>query len=604
MKRNRQPAERPAPVSKHSQKQGTVPKPGKKSNKKTIYLVCTVLAAILVIAVAMVLRNVSDRKIYNNYMTQAQQSFQSSDFDSALSALRKAAAMDKTEECLMLMADCYETQGNYDKALEILRMMNVQDLTVSARISAIESRRQTLLESEKVTIAGKQFPAATTSLILDNSGLTSGVFTEILQLYSIDSLSLSGNSISDITDISQLGGLVTLNLSDNQVADLSPLSTLGSLRTLYLDNNPISDLTPLCKLASLTSLSIKGIAITESELEILSKALPNCAIHSEAAQEESQDISFGGVTFKSDVTELDLSNMGLRDISALSNCKNLSSINLSGNSISDLSPLMDIPRLQWLDVSNNALTDLRPLMGIGSLYFLNAAGNSINSTSALTMMTGLTELYLDNNPIRNFSGLRKLRSVTALGLSNTGLTDDAMQYMENLSALRTLYIENNPDITGEGVAQLQANISTCTINHSDLTYSVEIDGHTVKSDATELDLSGTGISDISGIAKLEKLDTVKLSMNSVTNLYSLEFSNSRFTIRHLDLSSNGIEDITPLSCLQAVEVLDLSNNFISSELPLMNLSTLKKLYIGGNLFTDEQISNLQNSLINCEIIAR
>ena len=53
-----------------------------------------------------------------------------------------------------------------------------------------------------------------------------------------------------------------------------------------------------------------------------------------------KDISFGGATFKSDVTELDLSGMGLRDISALSSCKELKRLNLSNNEISDLSPLM------------------------------------------------------------------------------------------------------------------------------------------------------------------------------------------------------------------------------------------------------------------------
>lgn len=75
-----------------------------------------------------------------------------------------------------------------------------------------------------------------------------------------------------------------LNLSGNNISNIQPLTQLTNLRTLYLDNNPITDLTPLCSLTNLTSLSIKGISITESQLETLSKALPNCAIHSEAAR--------------------------------------------------------------------------------------------------------------------------------------------------------------------------------------------------------------------------------------------------------------------------------------------------------------------------------
>ena len=120
----------------------------KRRDKRTIYIVCAVLAAVFIISVAVVLRGVSDKRVYNNYMQQAQQSYSQNDFDSALAALRKAAAVDETDECLMLMADCYETQENYTKALEILRTMNVQNPTVSSRIAAIEKRRQTLSEAK------------------------------------------------------------------------------------------------------------------------------------------------------------------------------------------------------------------------------------------------------------------------------------------------------------------------------------------------------------------------------------------------------------------------------------------------------------------------
>ena len=76
-----------------------------RNEKRTIYIVCAALAAVFIIAVAVVLRGVSDKRVYNNYMQQAQQSYSSNDFDSALSALRKAAAIDETDDCLMLMAD-------------------------------------------------------------------------------------------------------------------------------------------------------------------------------------------------------------------------------------------------------------------------------------------------------------------------------------------------------------------------------------------------------------------------------------------------------------------------------------------------------------------
>ena len=500
------------------------------------------------------------------------------------------------------MVDCYENQGNYTKALEILRSMNTSDPEISTRISAIDNRRRLLAEAETVTIAGRKYPASTTSLVLDKMGLTDTVFAEISQLYSLDSLSLAGNGISNITALANMGGLVSLNLSDNDIQDLMPLASLTGLRTLYLDNNPVTDLSALCCLPNLTSLSLKGVDISQAQLEALSKSLPNCAIHTDASGDKDQDISFGGITFKADVTELDLSGMGLRDISALSACQQLVKLNLSDNQISDLSTLMNLPLLEWLDISGNQVTDLRPLMGIARLTYVDASGNAISSTTPLSMMNGLKELYLDNNPIRDFSGLRKVKSLEVLGLSGTGLTDENMDYLKNLTLLTKLNLEGNEALTGEAVDALQQKLATCNISRSQLSYTIDIDGQQVLSTSTELDLSGRGISDIAGLARLPSLEKLNLSRNSISNLYVLQLTDSRHTIRELNLSGNLIEDITPLASLTRIEVLDLSNNSISSELALMNLKTLKTLYLGGNLLTEQQIDTLQNALLDCEII--
>ncbi len=572
------------------------------SRKNKIYLICLGLAAVVLITTAAVLRIVTEHQAYNEYMKQAQESYYRSDYDNALVALRKASALEDNDECGMLMAACYEAQGNYAKALEVLRGMNTKNPSVASRIDSIETYRKTLNDADKLSIAGRQFPANTTSLVLDNMGLNSDVMQEVVQLYALESLSIAGNAVDDISPLKDLGGLVTLNLRDNRISDISPLLSLGSLRTLYLDNNPITDLSPLYSLTSLTNLSIKGIGITESQLSALSRALPNCAIHSEDAQKEVQDISFGGMTFKSDIKELDMSNMGLREISGIAGFENLTKLNLSGNEISDLSPLMNLPRLQWLDISSTAVSDLRPLMGIDTLTFLNAANCSINSTSALSMMNGLTQLYLDENPIKDFSGLRKVKTLSALGLNGTGLDDEGLYHLRGLSLLATLNIENNPNMSGEGVDELRAYLGSCIINHSQLSYRVDFDGHAVTTDTVELSLPGQGISDISGLMRLNMLESVDLSGNAISNLYPIQESECRFNIRKLDLSHNDISDATPVSNLINIEVLDLSYNDIDSVLPLIMLSSLRQLDLTGNPLTEEQLSTLRGTLMDCVVI--
>ena len=114
----------------------------RKVNKKRAVLVITILAAVFVLAMAVVLMSVSDNRSYNDYMNQAQLLFYNKDYDGALAQLRKAAAVEKTEECLLLMADCYQTQGNYTKTLEMLRMMDTNKPSVASRIAEVETLRK------------------------------------------------------------------------------------------------------------------------------------------------------------------------------------------------------------------------------------------------------------------------------------------------------------------------------------------------------------------------------------------------------------------------------------------------------------------------------
>ena len=574
----------------------------RKPNKRRAVIVCTILAAVFIIAAAVVLMGLSDQRVYNDYMDQAQLLYYRGDYDGSLAMLRKAAAIEKTDECLMLMADCYETQGNYAKALEVLRMMDTSREVVSSRIGSIESLRKNLSSEETVTIAGRSYRITTTRLVLDRMGLTDEVLDELQQLYAIDSLSAADNELHDISGLSSLGGLVTLNLSGNNISDLRPLASLGGLRTLYLDGNPIEDLTPLYGLSNLSSLSIKNITVTESQLTELSQALPNCAIHSERAKAEKQEISFGGVTFDSNISDLNLSEMGVRDISALANCQYLTRLNLSGNNISDLSPLMNLPYLQWLDISYNQVSDLRPLMGMKTLSFLNASGNAITNTSALSMMNGLSTLYLDENPIQDFSGLRMIKSLSTLGLNNTGLDDNGLYYLRGLSNLTALYVEDNPLITGEAVEELRSMLNDCNIVHSDLIYTIQIDGNEVQTDAVTLNLSGLGVVDIGGIYKMTALESADLSGNFISNLYALEYAECRRTLLQLNLSDNAVSDAAPLAALTQIEWLDLANNDISDPTPLMNLNSLRVLVLTGNPLSTEQIEAVRLALVNCEVL--
>ena len=575
----------------------------KRNQKRTLYIVFTTLAAAMIIVAAFILKGAAEQRSYNTYYGNALQDYYNGDYDSALASLRRASAIAETEECSMLMVDCYDRQENYPKALELLEKMYKQDKTntvVSARIAEIKLKVSEKRNASLITVAGRQYEEWTSSLSLKNTPLGDGVLNDVVKLYSLTSLTLSGDSLTDISPLSALGGLVFLDLSNNSVSDLLPLAGLRELKTLYLDNNPITDFSPLYSIPQLEMLSIRGIGITKDQLRELSEALPNCKIHSETADETVSEVTVGALSFRTDAEELDLSNMGITDLSPLTVCKGLKKLDITGNGVSDLTPLMDLQELEWLSIKDNVVTDLRPLMGMRSLRYINAEGNGITGTAALAALTDLNELYLAFNPIEDLSGLSGLVNLRRLGLENTGLTDEGLAALWSMDSLDVLLIYDNPALTGEAVDSLKARLRGCSIKHSDLVYYVEVCGESVKEDTTELELFGRGISDISQIPRLKQLEKLDLGANEIENIYPFQYMSA--PLRELRIANNKISDGSALMYLTSLELLDISGNNLSSLTPLMHLSSLRWLKLSGNPLDGGQITELREALPDCEII--
>ena len=589
---------------KHAEKDKKTP-PARKaagSAGKRKYRIAAAAAAALVLLLALLLHGNSDSARYERYRRQASESYRNGDYDQALSDLRKAEAIRSSDEVLMLMADCYEAQGNLELALETLRQMDLGDPAVQERITALEQRRlQQRGEGQRI-IAGESYDAATAELDLKGRGLHDGVLQELRQLYALTSLSLADNDIADLSGLEALGGLRTLDLSGNRIRDVQTLGQLENLRSLYLDRNPLGDLSPLYGLQELNLLSLRGVELEKEELEALSAALPHCAILTDGDKEGKLNILLSGIAFDTEVSSLNLSGLGLRDLSCLSLCTQLVSLDLSDNELTDLSPLMTLQQLEQLKLAGNQVTDLRPLIGLSSLRHLDASRNLIGDTSAVGSMPGLLTLDLSDNPIGDFSGLKKLQNLQILRLENTGLKDGALPALYGLNRLTRLALDRNEGITVEAMSALKAQQPKCNITYGTLVYTVQLGGEDFRTDVTELCVEGTELSSLFGFEKFDCLETVRLSRNRIENLSALQNAHCREQIRTLDLSFNLIEDVSPLAALSNLETLDLRSNQISSVYPLKRLTNLKKLDLTGNPLTEEQVEELRRALPDCEIL--
>ena len=574
----------------------------RKPSRRMAFFAVAVAAALLLGAVAVLLRKPIDEGAYERNMARAAEAYEQADLDNALRYLRRAASFEETDDCLKMMATCYEQSGMLDKALELLRKIEPADNWTTGRIQRIEQQKARQKSADTVEVLGMSLPPDAKDLVLDGRELGDADLQELVKLYALDSLSLIDNHIRDLSPLAELGSLDVLNLSGNEISDLSPLAGMSGMRALYLDRNPLGDLSPLYELQNLNTLSIQGCGVGEEQLASLAAALPACAILSDATKEDVSDISLGGMTFHSDVKDLDLSGCGIRDISVLAACKGLRRLNLSGNEISNLQGLMNLPQLDSLDVSDNQISDLRPLMGIATLRRLTVSGNALTDTSALGTMTALQVLDISDNPVADFSGLRHLINLTSLKLGHTDLKDDDLYYLSELSMLTKLELDDNPSLSNEAYGMLKSSLPSCTISHTDLIYTISIENHPVSSNVTQLDLSGLGIADLTGLERLNSLETLDLSRNQISNLYVMRISASRETLCELNLAFNQIGPVSELVGLNALERLNLYGNPLSGVESLQSMTWLKWLNVGSCGLSETQIYELQNALPNCEIV--
>ena len=552
----------------------------KTRGKKRVIIICGIAVAVLALMLVgtLLLKNSAQNKEYEQAYMQAQLLYYDGKYDEALEQLRNAMAIDKTDDCLLLMSQCYEAKYDYVNAIAILESSSSGSDVIKKRIEFLKEAKDRYESGQVVLICGEQYDIKTTVLDLSGKGIHSGRLSDIGRLTELTSLKLANNEITELEFLTPLEKLVSLDLSNNQITDITPLAQLKKLRTLHLDNNDIKDFSPLYDLSELTMLTIGGIEVSQSQIKELKTRLPGCLIYNDEANTDIVEVHLGGKTFKSDVTKLDLSDCSITDLSALSVCTSLEELRLSGNYIRDIGPLLDIPKLRVLDLSNNMISDIRPLMSMTTLEHLNLAGNKISSITALSQLKQLKELVLNGNDIDGTQNLAKLSALKILGLKDTGISDADLERLYNLKNLTVLALENNPDITESGVNQLKKKLPQCKVTHSEFEKKIVLGGKEFSASTESVDASSLGISDISAATGFK-------------------------SVRHLDLSNNVISSVTALSSLKTLETLDLSDNNIGDVSPLYSLKNLKMLHIEQNGLSAEQVSELRAALPDCTIIA-
>ncbi|XP_064191075.1 toll-like receptor 3 isoform X2 [Anguilla rostrata] len=408
------------------------------------------------------------------------------------------------------------------------------------------------LSSNRLKLLGEPFRPLQrlTRLDVSASGLTSARLGSVPQLWSLKTLSLSGNAIKSIKS-----------------NDLSYLSN-SSIQTLILSSLPLKTLEPGCfqQIRGLRDLVMDSSPLSPQLIVKLSEELSGTRIASLSLR-NIKLVSLTNTTFK-----------GLQDT-------NLTSLDLSSNSMVSLhnSPFQWLGTLERLCLNENHLKHLTSssFTGLGNLRVMNLTRALVKSHKSpypiiddfsFGPLARLETLLMDYTAFQGitadlFSGLESLGHLS-LSWSSVGLQTVSGKTFASLSRspLRTL------DLTGADISRLEPGAFSDLGNLTKLLLGSNFISQTLTGE------------EFRGLASLEELNLYRNRKISLSPLSFVSVPSLRTLILGLALAQNQDFDPSPFQQLRNLSTLDLSNNNIANVMEglLAGLENLRVLRLQHN----------------------
>lgn len=267
----------------------------------------------------------------------------------------------------------------------------------------------------------------------------------------------------------------------SEITDYTDLQYLENLQTLTIKNSVVEDYSFLSRLEHLETLDLSNSYIDTAALGYIGKlpALKN----------------------------LNLSNCGCSDISALSTATSLTSLDLSQNSIQDVSALENLQLLETLNLESNAITLLSSLTKMASLKELNIAKNNLSSLDPLESSVGLTKLIADDNQLMDVSVLASMTQLRHFTAANNRIAD--VSYLSVCAQMEYLDLGSNRLSSIDIIAEMP-NLWYLDISNNTITALPEL---TATKQLQEFYAANNQLTDISCLASQPQLAYVNVDYN-------------------------------------------------------------------------------------------
>ena len=456
--------------------------------------------------------------------------------------------------------DRFQSAAEFLDAIESQQVVEVSASSAAAPAPAPEKKK--VKPALLVTIAAAAVVIAGIGYLAGGGGGAAGTADpggDEIQLIEaeVPSITIQGTEYS--TDLTELD-LGSLYLTD---ADIEPLEYMVNLRSLDLRQNQLTDLTPLAGLTQLESLELRG-----NDLLDLTPL---------ASLTNLKTLRLGG-------SDSGVNNPNLQDLSPLSGLKNLETLVLPGNSqIRDLTPISGLTNLREFSMSGDSSTgvyqiaDLSPLAGLTNLERLSVTISGVDSLEPLRNLKKLTYLFLngegayqDFSPI---SELTELQTLRLIGTGNSQMAPGDLQFISNLTQLKTLELHFDGTLSLRGIEGLTA-LETVTLmyHNGDDAFCVDIEALSGLTNLKELTLCiDHRVLDLSPLVPLQDLRALILFCQGS------------------DWAKPSLTDLTPVGQLSNLQSLALYERNITDISPLRNLTNLQNLLVteyGSQKITD------------------
>lgn len=460
-------------------------------------------------------------------------------------------------------------KGNNIENLNLNKLINIDDLNLeNNKISDISflknSTKLANLNLKKNNIEN-----------IDNvSGLTKLTY-----------LNLSDNSVSNIEPLKSLTKLSSLYLSNNKISDIYSLKNLNELSSIKLDGNKIKDFSSINdkkgifeKIIHNQNVDLGNVEVSEKTFEIDNVFIGLEKIAKGGNIKVSTEAEGVTVTLESGKLNFSLTDKAMENIkeglkltvkfefeNEMDYENNPTVLNLNLNLVKPAKKYVEIEDAKLLKVINKnldknradnqkvtveemeSLTELsiflkedgsadfsenakysilgKPTSLKGTKDFKFAVTRGMKSIKGLEYAKNLKKLKLNENEISDISPLKNLTKLEYLEIQRNRIVD--VNPLKNLTNLKFLKLYNN---LIEDVTPL-SNLTNLT--GLDLHYNVTVGG-----DESHKIIS-KGITDISALKNLKKLE-------------------------FLDISANRIEDISILKNFDKIKDLDFSGNRVKN----------------------------------------